>query len=101
VRIEATVSPLVQDPQFFKVELRTVAETAARAAQLQGTKVLYFLHPTFGNQPRVSYFGADGTAPLELFAYGAFTVGALLDDGSRLELNLAAVPGAPARFIAQ
>jgi hypothetical protein len=101
VRLEASVTPLVDNPQFFKVDVNVRSEIGARSAELQGTKVLYFLHPTFGNQPRLSTFRLDGTAPLELFAYGAFTAGALLEDGTALELNLATVQGAPAQFVAQ
>jgi hypothetical protein len=101
VQLHASVYALVENPQFFRIDLCVHAESATRATQLQGTKVLYFLHPTFRDQPRTSSFGSDGTAPLELFAYGAFTVGALLEDGTALELNLATIPGAPARFLAQ
>ena len=101
VQLDATVSPMGDSPQFFKVDLLVRAQDPARASKLQGTKVLYFLHPTFGDQPRISYFTAERKAPLELYAYGAFTVGALLDDGTMLELNLATIPGAPAHFVAQ
>jgi hypothetical protein len=100
VRLDASVSPIANDPYFFEVDLCVHAETAERQSELAGTKVLYFLHPTFDGQPRLSLFGSDGKAPLELYAYGAFTVGAVLEDGTLLELNLATLAGAPNRFLA-
>lgn len=101
VRLDATVAPIAGDPYFFDVDLCVRAETDKRKTDLLGTKVLYFLHPTFGGQPKISFFGSDGTAPLEVYAYGAFTVGAQLEDGTALELNLATLESAPARFLAQ
>lgn len=91
--LEATVSP-TSNPTIFKVDL-VVRGGRSHGA---GTKVLYFLHPTFGLEPRVSILGADDRAPLELYAWGAFTVGALLEDGTKLELNLATLTGAPDLF---
>jgi hypothetical protein len=63
-----------------------------------GTTAVFFLHPTFGKAVRSVAFGIDGRAPLQLFAYGAFTVGVLLQDGTTLELNLATLPGVPDIF---
>ncbi|HEX5258716.1 MAG TPA: pYEATS domain-containing protein, partial [Sphingomicrobium sp.] len=59
---------------------------------------LFYLHPSFGKAVRSVAFGADGRANLVLYAYGAFTIGAVLEDGTRLELNLATLPGAPDQF---
>jgi hypothetical protein len=93
--IEATAA----DPQFFQISLEVRGLTQERKLELNGTKAIYYLHPTFGNEPRTSIFGPDGRAPLEIFAYGAFTVGVLLEqDGTKLELNLATLPNAPDRF---
>lgn len=95
--LTATVSEM-ENPQLFKVALEVKAG-ADVLDRLVGTKVLYFLHPTFRLEPHSSVFGPDGRAPLELFAYGAFTVGVLLEqDGTMLELNLATLPEAPDRF---
>jgi hypothetical protein len=100
-RLEAKITP-TENPRYFKVELAVQAEGRNLVDETAGTRVLYFLHPTFGDQPRVSTFGADGKAPLELYAYGAFTVGALLlQSGTTLELNLATNPDATERFRAQ
>ena len=65
---------------------------------LSGQKALFFLHPTFGRDPRAVSFGPDGRAILPLIAYGAFTVGVLLESGEKLELNLAEVADAPPMF---
>lgn len=91
--LEAIVSP-TSNPTLFKVDL----VVRGGRSHGPGTKVIYFLHPTFGLEPRVSILGADGRAPLELYAWGAFTVGALLEDGTKLELNLATLAGAPDLF---
>jgi hypothetical protein len=50
--------------------------------------VKFFLHPTFGEvHPLVPV--VQGVAELNLLAYGAFTIGALADDGNtRLEYDL-------------
>lgn len=96
--LNATVSPQAGDGRFFKVQLVVAGITVDSQRQLAGQKVLLYLHPTFGNEVRVASFGADGRAVLDLFAYGAFTVGAILEDGTPLELNLATLPGAPDQF---
>jgi hypothetical protein len=96
--LEARIEESPNDPNFFMVNLNVRIDDEARKDDLLGTKVIYFLHPTFPNQPRISAFGEDGRAPLELYAYGAFTVGAFLEDGTKLELNLATIEGAPVRF---
>jgi hypothetical protein len=97
VMLEASVVG-TPDPNTFKVDLVVRGVTPERVQTLMGTKAIYYLHPTFGDDPRVSAFGADGRAPLELYAYGAFTTGVVLEDGTMLELNLATLPGAPDRF---
>jgi hypothetical protein len=43
--------------------------------------------------------GPDGTAHLQLAAWGAFTIGVIADGGkTELELDLAEVPGFPEVF---
>ncbi len=97
VQLLATVTQL-QGSQFFELALEVKAVLPDRAAELSGTSAIYFLHPTFGERPRSVSFGSDGRAPLQLLAYGAFTVGVLLQDGTKLELNLATIPNAPDLF---
>jgi hypothetical protein len=96
--LTASVSPLPGESRNFQVDLIVAGVAPESQRQLAGQKVLLYLHPTFGKEVKVISFGADGRAALQLFAYGAFTVGALLEDGRTLELNLATLPGAPDQF---
>ena len=61
--------------------------------------VYFYLHPTFPKmRMRVP---ADGKNEVETIvsAYGAFTVGAVVDNGqTKLELDLATLPDAPPEF---
>jgi len=60
--------------------------------------VVVFTHPTFP-EPYEKVRAVNGEARLQLFAYGAFTVGVLADDGrTSLELDLATLPDAPRAF---
>jgi hypothetical protein len=71
---------------FFRVPLKLKAVDPAKKDH-EGT-VRFHLHPTF--HPDVEEVEIDkGHARLELLSYGAFTIGAEIDDGTRLELNLA------------
>ena len=82
---------------WFKIDI-TVASTDPETAPLRGG-VQFFLHDTFRSDRPVVSVNGQGDARLTLYAYGAFTVGALCDDGAtRLELDLAGVPGAPTEF---
>ncbi|MGN7159371.1 pYEATS domain-containing protein [Sphingomonas sp. SAFR-052] len=98
VRLSATVAALPSNPNCFEVTLMIGPLDLSRPMTLSGQKALFFLHPTFGRDPRSVAFGPDGRAVLPLIAYGAFTVGVLLEDGTRLELNLAEVDEAPELF---
>jgi len=88
-RLEARISS-TRDPVLFEVVLTVVALTDERKAEVAGQSVQFLLHPAFGSASRTANF-ADGTATLKLFAYGAFTAGALTENGPQLELNLATV----------
>jgi len=95
--LEATVVPTA-DPKTFRIDIAVRSLADPLPADLVGDKVVFFLHPTFGDEPRVSSIGADGKAPLVLYAYGAFTTGVVLEDGTTLEINLATLESAPADF---
>jgi uncharacterized membrane-anchored protein YhcB (DUF1043 family) len=89
------------DARFVKVEgdLASV-ELSVRSAdpgRPLGGVVQFFLHPTFPNWKPVVSVRTDGVARLPLAGlWGGFTVGALADGGAtRLELDLAELPGAP------
>lgn len=94
-RISAAVAPLQSTPDWYAVKLH-VSSTDPNHP-LRG-EVRFHLHPTFKN-PRPVVSVRDGKALLQLVAWGAFTVGAETDDGqTKLELDLATVPDAPAEF---
>lgn len=64
-------------------------------------EVEFHLHPSF-NPPIVRVPVQDGRAILEHYSWGAFTVGALADNGhTRLELDLATLSDAPNVFRAR
>lgn len=96
LELSATVKQNASNPDWFDISLVV--------AQLPGSNeppnsVQYFLHPTFGDEPRSVKFGPDGRAPLEILGYSAFTVGVLADDGTLLELDLASVSGVDPKFL--
>jgi hypothetical protein len=60
--------------------------------------VIFYLHPTF-KRTTVTVIPRRGIARLSVIAWGAFTVGAVTDEGeTRLELDLATVPNRPQWF---
>lgn len=61
--------------------------------------VAFYLHPSFPKERMRVEPSDDGAARLRLGAYGAFTVGAVADEGrTRLELDLAEVDSLPDWF---
>jgi hypothetical protein len=61
-------------------------------------RVDFYLHNTFP-QPKLSVEAEDNVAKFQIGAYGAFTVGALADDGRTcLELDLVGDPDFPLEF---
>jgi len=97
--LSATVTPWEKDPFYFTIKLIIKALSPERAAILAGKSALVYLHPTFGPDPRSVSFNPEGVAELELLSYGAFTVGVLLDTGTKLELNLAELRGVDTTFL--
>jgi hypothetical protein len=88
-----TASVRQLDSDWFEVTIELVASPPPE------TEAIFFLHNTFKNPTPTAGFGIGGVARLTVTAYGAFTVGALCDDGSTaLELDLAELPGVPAAF---
>jgi hypothetical protein len=95
----ATVSETV-DPRLFEIQLRVDATNAELKARVAGQeRVVFLLHPTFGPKLPQAAFDADGIARLQIFAYGAFTAGAITEEGKTLELNLASIPNVPTLFL--
>jgi hypothetical protein len=96
-QLTAKVEPIPGNPDLYSVRL-TVSSTDPDINPLRGV-VQFFLHPTFNNDKPIISVGPTGRAELNLTAWGAFTVGALTDNGkTRLELDLAELEGAPAQF---
>ena len=94
-RISAEVKTTT-NPSLFHVSI--IVESTNVDNPLNGI-VNFHLHPTFSNpHPVISV--RNGKAVLDLRkVYGAFTVGADLDNGKTfLELNLAKLPDAPEEF---
>jgi len=93
-RLAATVTTI--SPDWYAIELR-VESDPPRARSLTG-RVSFHLHDTF-REPVKSVKARNGRAILEVSAYGAFTVGAVVEsDGTPLELDLAELASAPERF---
>jgi hypothetical protein len=95
--LKAEVKPIPGNPDLFTIRL-TVSSRHPDTNPLKGV-VQFFLHPTFRNDKPIVTVGPYGVAELNLKAWGAFTVGAVADDGqTKLELDLSTLETAPARF---
>ena len=95
LKLDAHVEAIEDDDDWFHIEMWV---EAVEPREFEGT-VIFHLHPTFQRQTQRITVKSDKRAELERWAYGAFTVGVEADDGAtRLELDLATLPGAPRRF---
>lgn len=95
-QLSGAVKPSALDSAMYVVEL-TVKSTMANRSLRGG--VSFFVHDTFP-QERYDVRPHQGNARLELRAWGAFTVGAWIEeDATELELDLAELEGAPQRFL--
>ena len=93
--ISATFAPAESRPGITKVTLSVKSQDRKKPL---GGNVTFELHPTF-KQKTVTCPVIDGAATLTVLAWGAFTVGAIADEGqTRLELDLAELPNAPTDF---
>jgi hypothetical protein len=91
-RLSAIVRPLGDD--WFDLEIQVTATDARKNIG----EVEFHLHPTF--QPSIRRVSSKrGVATLQLDAWGAFTVGAVvLQTLTQLELDLSEIPKAPKTF---
>ena len=97
-QLSALVRAVDSDNDFFRVLLRVTAPDSMPLPA--GSTVVFHLHSTF-RPPVRSVVMDQHKAALELVAWGAFTVGAVLPDGTELELDLSDptdVPDAPLSF---
>lgn len=93
--LRATIQPSESQTGLYRISL-TVSSTV-NSNPLTGF-VTFHIHPTF-RQHEVMRPVENGVASLTLVAWGAFTVGAVADNGAtRLELDLAEHPDATADF---
>jgi hypothetical protein len=94
-RLSAEVMPVAGEEGWYRIRL-WVASTS-EVKPLKG-KVRFFIHPSFGAaKPFVDVVG--GIAELRLKAWGAFTVGALADEGeTELEYDLELDTDFPRQF---
>lgn len=93
--LRAEVKPIIGEPDWFIIHLE--AGSTDPRSPLNGV-VKFFLHPTFAsNKPEV--IARFGKSDLWLKAWGAFTVGALVNgEHAQLELDLAKEKSFPALF---
>jgi hypothetical protein len=97
-RLQATVKGSKGDPDWFRLDLRVIP---TEGGKLTGP-VVFHLHNSFADPVREVEPRSSAEAALRLWAYGAFTVGALItQDGTTLELDLADLPDAPKAFKSQ
>lgn len=94
--LSGEVKAIDRNPDWFLVELKVQATETATISESAGRiRAIFFFPPNCKPESQLVAFGSDANAPLNILAYGAFTVGVLLDDGTTmLELNLASLPGA-------
>jgi hypothetical protein len=79
---------------YFRVILKVVGTGERPLIQ----PVIFYLHTTF-LQPEVKVAPTNNEAVLSRAAWGAFTVGVRIEgEETRLELDLAELPGAPELF---
>lgn len=98
-QLSATVTLLPETSDKYLIRLAVATTSTSRP--LTGA-VQFFLHPTFTHNKPVVKAGPNGIAELQVVAWGAFTVGALADNGqTRLELDLGELPNAPPEFRAR
>jgi hypothetical protein len=91
--LDAEIQPLTSDGSLFGLRL-VVAGTPENPLR---DVVRFYLHPTF-DPDVVEVAPVDGKAELKTVAEEAFTVGAEVRNGPRLELDLNKVPSAPDGF---
>lgn len=98
--LEAKITPAA-GPRSAACRVRLEVRTKDRSRPLQG-KVTFHLHPTFGRWKSYDVAVVRGVAADEITAWGAFTVGAVADEGdTRLELDLVTVGGGTDKFYKQ
>ncbi|RRB02856.1 YEATS-associated helix-containing protein [Larkinella rosea] len=91
-RLQATVVPIDDDEDWYTIRMEVVS-TDPDQHPLTGT-VTFHLHDTFVPDTE-EVVARNNRAVLEKTGWGAFTIGAETEDGTKLELNLADPTVAP------
>lgn len=95
--LTALIRPIA-GPKSSRCSVRIRVASTDPANPLMG-KVMFYLHPTFGDWSSYEVDVENGVAEDEIVSYGAFTIGAVADEGqTRLELDLMHVPGGTKQF---
>lgn len=84
---------------LYKIKLQVISTNPKDNPLKKGDIILFALHNTFGDLPFMLVKVEKQSAELNFYAYGSFTVGAFVDDGStELELDLAELPNVSSHF---
>ena len=84
---------------LYKINLQVVSTNPKNNPLKNGDLVLFALHNTFGDLPFKLVKIDKQSAELNFYAYGSFTVGAFVDNGTtELELDLAELPNISSHF---
>lgn len=95
-RLSADVKRFPGSERLFMIHA-VVAGSDALKPLVEGTEVVFYLHPTFS--PRLARRAVKGgVAVMDCVAWGAFTLGVVVEE-IRLELDLGSVAGVPTGFV--
>ena len=94
--LRATVEKL----GFMNFKIKAFVESPGLAKSNRSQQIAFFLHNTFSEEVVYTTM-VDSEAVLEFNAYEAFTIGAYLEYGTELELDLNEQPGYPEDFYYQ
>jgi hypothetical protein len=84
---------------LYKINLYVVSTNPKINPLKNGDLVLFALHNTFGDPPFKLVKVDKQSAELNFYAYGSFTIGAFVDNGTtELELDLAELPNVSSHF---
>jgi hypothetical protein len=90
---QLTSTVIEETKGLYKIKLKVISTNPDSNPLNSSDLVLFALHNTFGDPPIRLVKVENQCAELELYSYGAFTVGAFVDKGTtELELNLAELP---------
>jgi hypothetical protein len=93
--VSATVKK-TRTKDWYQIDLLVQKDPEKQGGDLVGP-VTFHLHPTFENDKEIVQV-KNGKAKLQLWAYGAFTVGVMTGDRKKLELDLSKLKDAPQYF---